>query len=160
MKQQRGLIFASRFSTISVIVGYGEENITNQFGEEVGGAAAEPELQPMRYWIARNSWGAGWGEQGFIRIKRGPGGKHIPGVCGIARSPSVALGGQLRPNRYEPLLDDTMEMTIMDPTKYSGRNADYTESFGHDYLVTEHSFCDSIISEGTRMYNGCMELTR
>jgi hypothetical protein len=135
----------------SVIVGYGEENATNQFGEE----------EPIRYWVARNSWGAGWGEQGFVRIKRGPGGKHIPGVCGIARSPSVALGGQLRPNRYEPLLDNNdLERTDMDPTKYSGRNADYAEPSGHDLLLTDPSFCDSISSEGTRMHSGCMKFLR
>lgn len=38
---------------------------------------------------------AGWGENGFVRIKRGDGGRGVPGVCGIARSPSVALGGRL-----------------------------------------------------------------
>jgi hypothetical protein len=113
----------------------------------------------MRYWIARNSWGAGWGEHGFVRIKRGPGGKHIPGVCGIARSPSVALGGQLRPNRFEPLMDDAFEMTVMDPTKYSGQNADYAEPSGHDW-VTDTSFCNSLTSEGTRIYNGCMAMAR
>jgi Papain family cysteine protease len=49
----------------------------------------------VRYWIARNSWGTGWGEHGFVRVRRGEGSKGIPGVCGIARSASVALGGIL-----------------------------------------------------------------
>lgn len=48
-----------------------------------------------KYWIARNSWGIGWGEGGYVRVKRGDGSKGVPGVCGIARSPSVALGGIL-----------------------------------------------------------------
>jgi hypothetical protein len=64
-----------------LIVGYGQE-------EFYDGTVTN-------YWIARNSWGRGWGENGFVRIARGHGSKGIPGVCGIARSPSVALGGFL-----------------------------------------------------------------
>lgn len=62
-----------------LITGYGQEEL--QDGSIV------------RYWIARNSWGPDWGENGYVRVKRGKGGKGKKGVCGIARSPSVALGG-------------------------------------------------------------------
>jgi hypothetical protein len=62
-----------------LITGYGQEEL--QDGSIV------------RYWIARNSWGTDWGENGYVRVKRGKGGKGREGVCGIARSPSVALGG-------------------------------------------------------------------
>ena len=40
-------------------------------------------------------WGTGWGENGYVRIRREKGSKGEPGQCGIACSPSVALGGKL-----------------------------------------------------------------
>lgn len=43
------------------------------------------------------SWGVEWGEKGYVRIKRRSGKKGVEGVCGIAKSPSVALGGILLP---------------------------------------------------------------
>merc|ERR1719348_222840 len=46
------------------VVGYGTEN-------------------GVPYWLIKNSWGTGWGENGFIKLERGS------GMCGIGRSISV-----------------------------------------------------------------------
>jgi Papain family cysteine protease len=70
-----------------LIVGYGQDE--------------RDDGTPVKFWIARNSWGRGWGEDGYVRIKRGSGGKAVPGVCGIASNPSVALGGVLLTGKRE-----------------------------------------------------------
>ncbi|CAN6968096.1 unnamed protein product [Brassica oleracea var. botrytis] len=45
------------------VVGYGEED-------------------GQKYWIVKNSWGTGWGEQGYVRMERGY--SEETGKCGIA----------------------------------------------------------------------------
>uniref|UniRef100_A0A7N0TJK1 Uncharacterized protein n=1 Tax=Kalanchoe fedtschenkoi TaxID=63787 RepID=A0A7N0TJK1_KALFE len=54
-----------------VIVGYGESD------------------DGMKYWIMRNSWSAGWGDGGYIKIQRGTGRKE--GLCGINLTPSYPV---------------------------------------------------------------------
>ncbi|KAL9664613.1 hypothetical protein QQ045_020018 [Rhodiola kirilowii] len=53
------------------IVGYGEEN-------------------SEKYWIVKNTWGAGWGESGYIRMKRDT--SSTKGLCGIAMLASFPVG--------------------------------------------------------------------
>ncbi|CAN6281345.1 unnamed protein product [Urochloa humidicola] len=41
-----------------------------------------------RYWVMKNSWGASWGEGGYVRIRRGDRGA---GVCGLAKLASYPV---------------------------------------------------------------------
>ena len=42
------------------------------------------------YWIVKNSWGTGWGENGYIRIARSES-ENDDGVCGIAMQPAYPI---------------------------------------------------------------------
>lgn len=42
-----------------------------------------------KYWTVKNSWGAEWGEHGYIRMKRDVEAKE--GLCGIAMDASYPI---------------------------------------------------------------------
>lgn len=57
-----------------LVVGYGTDYTTN----------------PQAYWKVKNSWGASWGEEGYIRLGRGA--AFAPhGECGILMDPSYPV---------------------------------------------------------------------
>ena len=162
-----------------LIVGYGEED-EHVFGQEVSRdvkKSSRPLTETVRYWIARNSWGTDWGEQGYIRIRRGPGGKKIPGICGIARSPSVALGGRAL---YSPWSKDTDQeawdaatATKREQERRSASNPSDSDTttttttnsndddftFYRDFIDDEWpQFCDKITPMNTLVHVGCRRM--
>ena len=58
-------------------------------------AAADGTGSGQDYWIVKNSWGAGWGDAGYIKLARGTG--AAAGVCGINLNPSYPIAADPAP---------------------------------------------------------------
>ncbi|XP_073310815.1 vignain-like [Primulina huaijiensis] len=72
---------------------YSEGVFTGECGTELDHGVAivgyGTTLDGTKYWIVKNSWGAEWGEKGYIRMQRGVRAKE--GQCGIAMEASYPL---------------------------------------------------------------------
>nr|XP_051231005.1 ervatamin-C-like [Lolium perenne] len=75
-KNYHGGIFQGPCSTLGghamTLIGYGTES-----GND--------------YWILKNSWGEGWGEHGYMRLRRDANELGTPGTCGILLRPVYPL---------------------------------------------------------------------
>lgn len=63
------------------------------------GYGVDPRLG--KYYMIRNSWGGGWGEEGFIRLRRHTTDKGVRGKCGIDRNPKEGVGCDGGPAQIE-----------------------------------------------------------
>ncbi|GLU12640.1 hypothetical protein SLE2022_293040 [Rubroshorea leprosula] len=85
---------------------YSEGVFTGSCGTELNHGVAVvgygTTLDGTKYWIVKNSWGAEWGEKGFIRLQRGIQDKE--GLCGIAMEASYPVKNSSNPipSSYTP----------------------------------------------------------
>ncbi|KAH9248585.1 hypothetical protein BASA81_013769 [Batrachochytrium salamandrivorans] len=81
--------YAFQFYTSGVLVDQCSQHL-NHGVLLVGYGVSEGE-NGIKYWKLKNSWGANWGEQGYIRIQRDKEGVPAGGQCGVAKVASYPV---------------------------------------------------------------------
>jgi len=109
MSYSSGVFTGCRFAPSNVVIDHGVQLVG--YGTDAG--------SKRDFWIVRNSWGAGWGERGYIRLEKhsdgdmkkwcapdnrpqdgtgcdgGPPSVTVCGSCGIWYDSAYAVGGKL-----------------------------------------------------------------
>merc|ERR1712136_304 len=88
------------------------------------------------YWIVKNSWGAAWGEQGYIRMVKEASGM---GMCGMYKQPSYPDTGSSGPTPLHdplPLLDHQVvhmriQRTDADLVKWPSKFKEFLDLSAH-----------------------------
>ncbi|KAH9256964.1 hypothetical protein BASA81_004785 [Batrachochytrium salamandrivorans] len=80
--------YAFQFYSSGVLVGQCGQNLDH--GVLLVGYGVSEGEDGIKYWKLKNSWGANWGEQGFIRIQRDKDGPE-GGQCGVAKAASYPI---------------------------------------------------------------------
>ncbi|XP_047943554.1 vignain-like [Salvia hispanica] len=78
-----------RFYSKGVYTGECDTNLDHGVAIVGYGKTVDEAVDGAKYWIVRNSWGADWGEKGYVRMRRGIKEKH--GQCGIAMKASYPI---------------------------------------------------------------------